>query len=77
MTGATRGGTTVKFLSVMPNLYVADVEASAAFYRDLLGGTETFRTATGHVLGHHRASGRRLHGRPPGHPGARRLTVSR
>jgi lactoylglutathione lyase len=38
----------VKFLSVMPNLYVADVEASAAFYRDLLGGTETFRTpATG------------------------------
>jgi len=33
----------VKFLSVMPNLYVADVEASAAFYRDLLGGTETFR----------------------------------
>jgi lactoylglutathione lyase len=35
----------VKFLSVMPNLYVADVEASAAFYRDLLGGTETFRLA--------------------------------
>jgi catechol 2,3-dioxygenase-like lactoylglutathione lyase family enzyme len=34
----------VKFLSVMPNLYAADVEASAAFYRDLLGGTETFRT---------------------------------
>jgi lactoylglutathione lyase len=33
----------VKFLSVMPNLYVADVQASAAFYRDLLGGTETFR----------------------------------
>jgi len=33
----------VKFLSVMPNLYVADVEASAAFYRDRLGGTETFR----------------------------------
>ena len=33
----------MKFLSVMPNLYVADVEASAAFYRDLLGGTETFR----------------------------------
>jgi lactoylglutathione lyase len=33
----------VKFLSVMPNLYVADVEASAAFYRDLLAGTETFR----------------------------------
>jgi lactoylglutathione lyase len=34
----------VKFLSVMPNLYAADVEASVAFYRDLLGGTETFRT---------------------------------
>ena len=34
----------MKFLSVMPNLYVADVEASAAFYRDLLGGRETFRT---------------------------------
>ena len=31
------------FLSVMPNLYVSDVERSAAFYRDLLGGTETFR----------------------------------
>ena len=34
----------MKFLSVMPNLYAADVEASVAFYRDLLGGTETFRT---------------------------------
>src|ERR1700722_9010675 len=33
----------MRFLSVMPNLYVADVEASVAFYRDLLGGTETFR----------------------------------
>jgi lactoylglutathione lyase len=31
------------FLSVMPNLYVSDVERAAAFYRDLLGGTETFR----------------------------------
>ena len=31
------------FLSLMPNLYVAGVERSAAFYRDLLGGTETFR----------------------------------
>ena len=38
----------MKFLSVMPNLYAADVEASVAFYRGLLGGTETFRTpATG------------------------------
>jgi predicted enzyme related to lactoylglutathione lyase len=34
----------MEILSVMPNLYAADVEASAAFYRDLLGGTETFRT---------------------------------
>ena len=33
----------MRFLSVMPNLYVADVEVSVAFYRDLLGGTETFR----------------------------------
>ncbi len=29
--------------SVMPNLYAADVERAAAFYRDLLGGTQTFR----------------------------------
>ena len=31
------------FLSVMPNLYVSDVERAVAFYRDLLGGVETFR----------------------------------
>lgn len=31
-------------MSVMPNLYSADVERATAFYRDLLGGTETFRT---------------------------------
>jgi uncharacterized glyoxalase superfamily protein PhnB len=31
------------FLSVMPNLYVSEGERSAAFYRDLLGGIETFR----------------------------------
>lgn len=31
------------FMSVMPNLYSADVERAAAFYRDLLGGTQTFR----------------------------------
>lgn len=36
------------FLSVMPNLYAADVEKSVAFYRDLLGGAETFRV-DGHV----------------------------
>lgn len=36
------------FLSAMPNLYSADVERAAAFYRDLLGGAETFRVpATG------------------------------
>jgi lactoylglutathione lyase len=34
---------TMAFSSVMPNLYVADVERSAAFYRDLLGAVETFR----------------------------------
>jgi lactoylglutathione lyase len=34
----------MRFLSVMPNLYCADVERTAAFYRDLLGGTQTFRT---------------------------------
>jgi lactoylglutathione lyase len=33
----------MKFRSVLPNLYVADVEAAVTFYRDLLGGTETFR----------------------------------
>jgi lactoylglutathione lyase len=31
------------FTSVMPNLYVADVERAVAFYRGLLGGRETFR----------------------------------
>jgi lactoylglutathione lyase len=30
-------------LSVMPHLYVADVGRAAAFYRDLLGGAQTFR----------------------------------
>jgi lactoylglutathione lyase len=30
-------------LSVMPNLFTADVERAVALYRDLLGGTETFR----------------------------------
>jgi lactoylglutathione lyase len=38
------------FSSVMPNLYVADVERAAAFYRDRLGGVETFRLpATGRL----------------------------
>jgi catechol 2,3-dioxygenase-like lactoylglutathione lyase family enzyme len=32
------------FLSVMTNLYAADMERSVAFYRDRLGGTQTFRT---------------------------------
>jgi lactoylglutathione lyase len=31
-------------LSVMPNLYTADIERSVAFYRDVLGAKETFRT---------------------------------
>ncbi|HVB45247.1 MAG TPA: VOC family protein [Streptosporangiaceae bacterium] len=30
-------------MSVMPNLYSADVERAVAFYQDLLGGTQTFR----------------------------------
>lgn len=29
--------------SVMPNLYTADVDRAVAFYRDLLGGTQTSR----------------------------------
>ncbi|MGH3405354.1 MAG: VOC family protein, partial [Streptosporangiaceae bacterium] len=32
------------FTSVMPNLYSADIDRAVAFYRDLLGGTQTFRT---------------------------------
>jgi lactoylglutathione lyase len=32
------------FTSLMPHLYSADVERAAAFYRDVLGGTQTFRT---------------------------------
>lgn len=31
-------------MSVIPNLYTADVERAVAFYRDLLGGTQTFRS---------------------------------
>jgi lactoylglutathione lyase len=34
----------MKSISVMPNLYTADMERAVAFYRDLLGGTLTFRT---------------------------------
>jgi lactoylglutathione lyase len=30
-------------MSVMPNLYAADVDRAAAFYQDLLGGAQTFR----------------------------------
>ena len=39
-------------ISVMPNLYSADVERAAAFYRDLLGGTQTFRTPAEGVAEH-------------------------
>jgi catechol 2,3-dioxygenase-like lactoylglutathione lyase family enzyme len=35
------------FLSAMPNLYVSDVERAAAFYRELLGGVESFRLPAG------------------------------
>jgi lactoylglutathione lyase len=34
----------MRFTSVMPNLYTADMDRAVAFYRDLLGGTQTFRT---------------------------------
>jgi lactoylglutathione lyase len=30
-------------ISVMPNLYTSDIEQSLRFYRDLLGGTQTFQ----------------------------------
>jgi lactoylglutathione lyase len=30
--------------SAMPNLYTANMDQAVAFYRDLLGGTQTFRT---------------------------------
>jgi len=30
--------------SMMPNLYTADVDRAVAFYRDLLGGTQTFQS---------------------------------
>jgi lactoylglutathione lyase len=33
----------MSFNSVMPNLYTDDVDRSVAFYRDLLGGSQTFR----------------------------------
>jgi len=36
----------MKFLSVMPNLYVADIGQAAAFYRDLLGARQTFAVPT-------------------------------
>ncbi|HEY2507054.1 MAG TPA: VOC family protein [Streptosporangiaceae bacterium] len=31
------------FTSIMPNLYSADVERAAAFYRNQLGGAQTFQ----------------------------------
>ena len=34
-------------MSLMPNLYTADVDRAVAFYRDLLGGTQTFRSPDG------------------------------
>ncbi len=34
----------MKSVSVMPNLYTADMERAVAFYCGLLGGTQTFRT---------------------------------
>ena len=34
------------FSSALVNLYTDDIEAALRFYRDLLGGEETFRTPT-------------------------------
>jgi lactoylglutathione lyase len=34
------------FTSAMPNLYVADIDRAVAFYRDLLGATQTFAVPT-------------------------------
>jgi lactoylglutathione lyase len=39
-------------LSVMPNLYSADIERAVAFYRDVLGAKETFRTPTDGLPSH-------------------------
>jgi lactoylglutathione lyase len=38
--------------SVMPNLYTADMERAIAFYRDLLGGTQTFATPAAGIPEH-------------------------
>jgi len=40
------------FRSVMPNLYSADVDRAAGFYRDLLGAAQTFRTPAEGPAGH-------------------------
>jgi lactoylglutathione lyase len=70
-------------LSVMPHLYVADVDRAVAFYRGLLGGTQTFQhPATGpaeHVelrlgdtiialSGHEAVRREELPAPTPGHP---------
>jgi mRNA-degrading endonuclease toxin of MazEF toxin-antitoxin module len=46
------------FLSAMPNLYAADVERAAAFYRGPLGGAETFRAEQVRSVAVERVSGR-------------------
>jgi lactoylglutathione lyase len=40
------------FFSLMTNLYTADMERAIAFYRDRLGGTQTFRTPAEGVPDH-------------------------
>jgi len=40
------------FSSALVNLYTRDIEAALRFYRDLLGGEETFRTPTEGVPEH-------------------------
>jgi lactoylglutathione lyase len=39
-------GEPMAVISVMPNLYTTDMERAVAFYRDVLGGTQTFSNAT-------------------------------
>jgi lactoylglutathione lyase len=71
------------FRSALVNLYTRDIESAVAFYRDLLGFTETFRTPVEGVPEHLELSldgftlglgtveaARRVHGvdAEPGHP---------
>jgi catechol 2,3-dioxygenase-like lactoylglutathione lyase family enzyme len=63
------------FRAPQVNFYVEDIEASAGFYRDLLGFTETFRTprqgAPVHIEPHRQHDPENHeHHRPAGHQAA-------